>query len=103
MYKISFFVPEEYADRVKQALFDAGAGRLGDYDCCAWQTQGTGQFRPLPGSRPFIGQQGLLEKVAELKVELICADEHIKAAVAALRQAHPYQEPALEVWKMDTF
>ncbi len=103
MYKISFYVPEPYAEKVKQALFDAGAGRAGDYDCWAWETKGTGQFRPLSGSDPFMGEQDKVEKVSELKVETICADEHIKAAVEALRQAHPYEEPAFDVWKVEEF
>ena len=103
MYKVCFFVPEEHADTVKQALFEAGAGRIGDYDSCCWETLGTGQFRPLTGSDPFIGQQGVVEKVSELKVEMVCADKYIKAAVAALRQAHPYEEPAFEVWRIEEF
>lgn len=56
MYKICFFVPENHVDLVKNALFEAGAGRIGDYDNCSWQTLGTGQFRPLKNSSPTIGQ-----------------------------------------------
>lgn len=101
MYKICFFVPESHVEEVKKALFEAGAGRIGDYDCCAWQTLGTGQFRALEGSNPYIGQQGAIEQVAEYKVEMVCADEHIRDAVAALRRAHPYEEPAFDVWKLE--
>lgn len=100
MYKLVFFVPETHLEPVKSAVFAAGAGRIGDYDCCAWQTLGEGQFRPLPGSQPFIGQSGELERLAEYRVELVCADEYIKQIVKALRAAHPYEEPAYDVWQL---
>lgn len=97
MYKICFFVPEEHAEAVKAAIFATGAGKIGDYDSCCWQTAGQGQFRPLAGSQPYIGQQGEVEKVREYKVELVCAQEHMAAALAALREAHPYEEPAYDI------
>lgn len=100
MYKMCYFVPETHVEKTKQALFDAGAGRIGDYDSCAWQCLGRGQFRPLDGSDPFLGNVGEIEAVDEYKVELVCADELIKDAVAALKQAHPYEEPAYEVYRM---
>ncbi len=56
MYKLCYYVPESHLEVTKQAIFDAGAGRVGNYDCCCWQVRGQGQFRPLPGSQPFIGQ-----------------------------------------------
>ena len=65
MYKICVYVPENSVESVKQALFDAGAGRIGNYDSCCWQTAGTGQFRPLENSNPAIGSQGTVEQVAE--------------------------------------
>ncbi|VAW69960.1 Bsu YqfO NIF3/CutA domain, partial [hydrothermal vent metagenome] len=65
MYKICVYVPEKSVETVKQALFDAGAGRIGNYDSCCWQTEGTGQFRPLAGSNPAIGSQGKVEFVRE--------------------------------------
>lgn len=100
MYKICFFVPEDYLDSTKSAMFDAGAGRIGDYDCCAWQTLGQGQFRPLEGSRPFIGAQGNVERVPEYKVEMVCEDARIREAIDALKRAHPYEEPAYEVYSL---
>lgn len=90
-----------YLEVVKQALFDKGAGKIGDYDCCCWQVLGEGQFRPLEGSQPFIGQQGKIEKVAEYKVEMVCADEFINGAVEALLTAHPYQQPAYEIYLIE--
>ena len=102
MYKFAFFVPADHKEVVKQAVFATGAGRIGNYDCCCWEVLGSGQFRPLQGSRPFIGQQGEVETVAEYRVELVCADDLIQAAVAAMRSAHPYEEPAFDVWKLET-
>ena len=103
MYKLIYFVPEAYAESTKKALFAAGAGKIGDYDCCAWQTLGQGQFRPLAGSQPFLGSAGELEVVCEYRVELVCMDEYIRAAVTALKQAHPYEEPAYEVYRLEAF
>ena len=97
MYKLIVFIPETHTEDVKNALFAAGAGRQGDYDCCAWQSQGQGQFRPLDGSKPFIGQQGDIETVAEYRVEMLCEQARLKTVVSALREAHPYEEPAFEV------
>ncbi|MCQ8128963.1 NGG1p interacting factor NIF3 [Methylomonas rivi] len=100
MYQLTFYVPASHLDQVKNALFAAGAGQFNDYDQCAWQTLGQGQFRPLADSQPFLGQIGKLERVAEYKVEMICTDERIKAAVAALLAAHPYQQPAYAIYKL---
>ena len=97
MYKICVFVPEDAAEQVKQAMFEAGAGKIGDYDCCCWQTFGQGQFRPLEGSSPFIGEHQRIETVAELRIEMVCADELIKNVVAAMKNSHPYEEPAYDV------
>lgn len=97
MYKLSFFVPASHLESVKQAVFSAGAGRLGDYDCCCWQVLGQGQFRPLDGSKPFLGQRGIVEVVPEYRVEMVCDANNIKAAVAALLNEHPYEEPAWDV------
>lgn len=103
MYKLSFFVPESHLDIVKNAVFAAGAGKIGNYDCCSWQVKGQGQFRPLDGSNPYIGGKGSIESVDEYLVELVCGEEFIKNAVAALKEAHPYEEPAYHVWKLEDF
>jgi hypothetical protein len=103
MYKLAFFVPPSHVEQVKSALFAAGAGRIGAYDSCSWQVLGQGQFRPLDGSQPFIGQTGQIEQVEEWKVELVVADELIQQAVAALKHSHPYETPAYEVWKLESF
>ncbi|MEN0036739.1 MAG: YqfO family protein [Cellvibrio sp.] len=100
MYKLVFFVPESHLDSVKAAVFAAGAGRIGDYDQCSWQVLGQGQFRPLVNSAPFIGTLNQLETLPEYRVEMVCADEYIRTAIAALRTAHPYEEPAFDVWQL---
>ena len=71
------------------------------YDCCAWQTLGSGQFRPLQGSRPFLGEFDKVESVAEYKVEMVCAAEFLAAVITTLKQSHPYEEPAYSVVKTE--
>ena len=94
MLKLSFYVPESHLDEVKTAVFAAGGG---NYDSCCWQTAGQGQFRALEGSDPYLGQQGQVEVLAEFKVELVCEDNLIGDVLAALKAAHPYEEPAFDV------
>lgn len=98
MYKLAFFVPVEDAESVKRAVFEAGAGRMGEYENVCFQTPGTGQFRPMDGAHPHIGSVGSLEEVEELKVEMLCDEAHIHGAIAALKLAHPYEEVAYDVW-----
>lgn len=100
MYKLSFFVPESHLEEVKQALFAQGAGKIGDYDCCAWQVKGLGQFRPLSGSQPFLGQENQIEQVEEYKVEMVCDDPYLSEVIQTLKQTHPYETPAYEVFQM---
>ncbi len=101
MYKLAFFVPESHLEIVKTAAFSAGAGRIGDYECCAWQTLGQGQFKPMAGSNPFIGEQGNIEVVEEYRVEMVCDDTLVKGALEAMKAAHPYEEPAYDVWRLE--
>lgn len=103
MFKICVYIPENSVEKVKQALFEAGAGRIGNYDSCCWQTTGVGQFRPLENSNPAIGSINQLERVNEIKVELVCADELVEQAIAAMKQSHPYEEPAYDVWRLEGF
>ena len=100
MYKLVFFVPESHVETVKSAVFATGAGAIGDYQECCWQVLGQGQFRPNGDASPFIGQPGELERVAEYRVEMVCADDLISMAVQALKQAHPYEEPAYDIWRL---
>lgn len=100
MYKITLYVPVTHVEHVKTALFAVGAGRIGNYDSCAWQVLGTGQFRALAGANPFLGQVGAVEPVAEYKVEMVCSADYLNAAIQALKSSHPYEEPAYDVIKL---
>ncbi len=97
MYKLTVFIPEEALERVKSALFAAGAGTIGNYEQCCWQVKGTGQFMPLAGSTPHIGAQDELEQVTEWRVEMVVAHNVITEVIAALKSAHPYETPAYDV------
>lgn len=101
MFKLVYFVPDTHLEQTKLAVFEAGGGRIGDYDRCAWQCKGQGQFRPLAGSDPFLGKQGELEVVVEYRVELVCGDDYITGVIEALQQAHPYEEPAYDVMRLE--
>jgi len=86
---------------IKNAMFVAGAGKIGNYSHCAWQVLGEGQFIPLEGNYAYVGQKDTLTKVQEYKVEMICDDNHIKAVVQALKTTHPYEKPAYFVLCME--
>jgi len=103
MFKLIYFVPVEALELTKQAVFDAGAGRLGDYEHCAWQTLGQGQFKPCQGANPYLGQPGLVERVEEYRVELLVDESLIPSVIMALKAAHPYEEPAYEVIRLEMF
>lgn len=96
MLKLTVYIPETHLEAVKSALFVAGAGRYRHYDCCAWQVRGEGQFRPLTDSAPFVGQAGVITRVPEYRVEMLCHESCAAAVIDALRKAHPYEEPAFD-------
>jgi hypothetical protein len=98
--KLVVFVPEDALDAVRDALFTAGAGRIGDYERCSWYTEGTGTFRALPGASPTIGDVGEEERVPELRLETVFPAERHDEVVAALRNAHPYEEPAFDIYML---
>jgi hypothetical protein len=103
MYKIDFYVPVSDAEIVKSAMFFAGAGRIGNYEHCSFETLGTGQFKPLKGANPAVGELNKLEKVSELKVEMICEEENILAVIKAMKKNHPYEVPAFQVVLLEQF
>lgn len=100
--KLEVYIPETHVEELKTALFSAGAGKIGNYDCCCWQTSGTGQFRPLEGSNAFIGELDKVEKVEEIKLELICPENKMPEIISALKKAHPYETPAFQYWAAKT-
>jgi hypothetical protein len=98
--KLVVFVPREALDRVRDALFLAGAGRIGDYERCSWYTEGTGTFLGGEGTSPSVGQAGREERVAELRLETIFPVERQDEVIAAVRSAHPYEEPAFDIYEL---
>lgn len=92
-------MPEDALDAVRDAVFAAGAGRIGRYKRCSWYTSGTGTFHGEEGSDPTVGEPGREERVPELRLETVFPAEVQDAVVAALRGAHPYEEPAFDVYE----
>lgn len=103
LYSIFVHVPESHLEQVKQAMFAAGAGHIGNYSCCSWQVKGEGQFMSEAGSHAYCGQVGVVEKVAEYKIEMPCAQASLPQVIAALQRAHPYEVPAYGVVKLEDF
>jgi hypothetical protein len=99
MHRINVYIPASHLELVKTAMFNAGAGRIGNYDHCCWQIQGQGQFRPLAGSSAYIGNQDSIEYVDEFKIELVCESAVLSLVLAAMKHAHPYEEPAYDVYQ----
>ncbi len=98
--KLVVFVPPEALDAVRDALFAAGAGRIGEYERCSWYTEGTGTFLGGEAAAPTIGEKGREERVRELRLETVFPEERHEEVVAALRSAHPYEEPAFDVYPL---
>jgi len=103
MYLIFIYVPETHVEQVKEAMFKAGAGRVGNYSCCSWQVKGEGQFFAKEGSHPYLGTVGAIEKVSEHKVSMICTFELVREVLVAMRAIHPYETPAYGVLKLEDF
>jgi dinuclear metal center YbgI/SA1388 family protein len=98
--KLVVFVPESHVETVSQALFDAGAGRIGNYSACSFRSPGTGTFFGEAGTSPAVGQQGQLERVPELRLETLVPLARLEPVVRALRAAHPYEEPAFDLVRL---
>jgi hypothetical protein len=99
MIGLVVYIPESHLEEVKDALFAAGAGKIGNYERCCFQTKGIGEFKPLENAKPFLGKQGNVESVVEWKVEMVLPKEKKGAVVSALKSAHPYETPAF--WLID--
>ena len=98
--KLVVFVPREALDAVREALFEAGAGRIGDYQHCSWYGEGTGTFLGGESTAPSVGIPGKEERVAELRLETVYPAERELDVVRALREAHPYEEPAFDLYQL---
>ena len=99
-YKLVWFVPEEALDASREAVFAAGAGRIGDYERCSWYTPGTGTFLGGEATDPTLGERGREERVPELRVETVVPGDRVEAVVAALLEAHPYEEVAYDLYPL---
>jgi len=99
-YKLVWFVPREALESTRDAVFAAGAGRIGDYERCSWYTAGTGTFLAGEGADPSVGRVGREERVSELRVETVVPAEHARAVVDALIAAHPYEEVAYDLYPL---
>ncbi len=101
-YKIVIYVPIKNADAVREAIANAGAGKLGNYSHASFSSSGIGRFKPLPGAHPAIGAVGKLEEVEEEKIEVTCNGEILNDIIGTIRRAHPYEEPAIDAWEIKT-
>jgi dinuclear metal center YbgI/SA1388 family protein len=95
--KLCFFVPNNYAEKVRNALFSIGAGAIGQYDACSFSTPGEGTFRPLEGANPFVGEIGNIHHEQEIKIELLVSQHQLHLAVQTLKAHHPYEEVAYDI------
>ena len=98
--KLVVFVPRNSLDAVRDALFAAGAGRIGNYTRCSWYTEGTGTFLGGEGTDPNVGEPGREERIAELRLETVYPADREAEVVRALRAAHPYEEPAFDLYPL---
>jgi hypothetical protein len=101
-YKIVVYAPESHADQLREAMGDAGAGKIGNYSHCSFSVKGTGRFKPLEGASPTIGELGKYEEVPEERIEVVCSEEKLHAVLKAIKDTHPYEEPATDVYPLET-
>lgn len=101
--KLVVFVPITHADIVRQALGEAGAGRIGNYDFCSFSSRGTGRFRGNELSNPAIGEIGKYESVEEERIEVLVPREILKEVIEKMKSVHPYEEVAFDVYALDDF
>ena len=99
-YKLVWFVPEEALAATRDAVFAAGGGRIGEYERCSWYAAGTGTFFGGEATSPALGERGREERIAELRVETVVPADRLAAVVAALRAAHPFEDPAFDVYAL---
>lgn len=100
--KIVVFVPETQAEIVRQAMSQAGAGKIGNYSFCSFSSKGTGRFLPNAGANPAIGEIGQLEEVIEERIEMICSKAMINDVIEAMKKVHPYEEVAFDIYPLET-
>lgn len=99
--KIVVFVPETHTNVVRKAMGDAGAGIIGNYSHCTFSSKGVGRFRPESGANPHIGEVGKYEEVIEERIETVCSREKLEDIIKAIKEVHPYDEVALDVYQLE--
>lgn len=100
--KVVVFVPETHADIVRNAMGTAGAGKIGNYSHCTFSIKGVGRFKPEAGANPTIGSIGVAEEVAEERIETVCSEDNLERVLEAIRKVHPYEEPATDVYRLES-
>lgn len=101
LYKVVVFVPVEAADAVRKAIGETGGGKVGAYSHASFSSRGIGRFKPLESAKPAIGEIGKLEEVEEERIEFMCKAHCLDEVIVAIRNAHPYEEPVIEAWKVE--
>lgn len=99
--KIVVFVPETHTDIVREAMGKAGAGKIGNYSHCSFSSKGIGRFKPEDGANPHIGEVGKFEEVVEERIETVCSREKLQEVITAIKEIHPYDEVALDVYPLE--
>lgn len=99
-YKVVVYVPLDHADQVREAVGQAGGGKLGNYTFCSFSSRGIGRFKPEIGAHPAIGEVGKLQHVEEERVEITCDSAVLEDVIAAIKRVHPYEEIAMDVWEL---
>jgi len=99
--KIVVFVPESHADTVREAMGEAGAGKIGNYTFCSFSSKGTGRFKPEAGANPAIGEIGKLESVEEERIEAVCERGILNSVIQAIKKVHPYEEVAIDIYPLE--
>lgn len=102
-YKLVVYVPQTHLEQLRIAIANAGGGIIGKYDNCAFMTSGIGTFRPLEGSNPSQGEVGKLERVGEARIEVTVAKDILSNVIAAVKKVHPYEEPVIDVYRLEEF
>jgi dinuclear metal center YbgI/SA1388 family protein len=100
IYKFAVYVPIQDVDKISQAIFDAGAGKIGQYTETSFQIKGEGTFKPMEGAKPFVGKIGERKVVEEIKIETIVPERNLESVILAMKKAHPYEEPAYDIYEL---
>ena len=102
VFKFAVYVPTQYADKISQSIFKAGAGKIGKYTETSFNISGKGTFKPMEGTNPFVGKIGKREEVQEIKIETVIAERDLDSVIQVMKDNHPYEEPAYDIYELKT-